>query len=143
MACERKTKLTILSEIDNLTEGGASVDDVERTEITAQGTSLVRDGALLISYSTEENGERTDTEITVTEDTVTVRREGAAEHEFVFREGFTHRTVYRVGAYAFDAEVRAKRIRNNIALEGGRLDLFYSMVIGGAEKRVRMKIISE
>ena len=69
-------------------------------------------------------------------------RSGDVQSELVFIEGATTASVYRVGPYAFDAEVVASRIRNAMTEDGGRIDIFYRMKIGGAEKSVRMKIVS-
>ena len=137
-----KITLGILSEIDNLSEGGASVGDIERTEFTVTADVGYIDGALLLSYTTAENDVPTKTEIKMYADRAVVTRSGDVTSELVFIEGRTTSSVYRVGPYAFDAEVLATRIRNAMTEDGGRIDIFYRMNIGGAEKTVRMKIVS-
>ena len=137
-----KIRLDILSEIDNLSEGGASVGDVERTEFTVTADVGYKDGALLLSYTTVENDLPTETYIKMYADRAAVTRSGDVQSELVFIEGEKTVSVYRVGPYAFDAEVVATRIRNAMTEEGGRIDIFYRMKIGGAEKSVRMKIVS-
>ena len=134
--------LDILSEIDNLSEGGASVGDTERTEFSAAAEIEYVGGGLSLAYTTTENDIPTRTEIKMLVDRAVVTRSGDVVSELVFIEGVTTRSVYRVGPYAFDAEVTASRIRNAMTEDGGRIDIFYRMKIGGAEKSVRMKIVS-
>ena len=137
-----KITLDILSEIDNLSEGGVSVGDIERAEIAAEAEIEYADGALCLTYTTVENDIPTVTAIKMYRDKAVVTRTGDVVSELVFIEGKATRSVYRVGPYAFDAEVMATRIRNAMTEDGGRIDIFYRMRIGGAEKSVRMKIVS-
>jgi uncharacterized beta-barrel protein YwiB (DUF1934 family) len=58
----------------------------------------------------------------------------------LFEEGLVHSSVYTVSPYSFDVDVTTKKIRNNLTRDTGRLDIHYSMKIGGADKSVRMKI---
>ena len=44
------------------------------------------------------------------------------------------------GDIATSAEKYTKKIRNNMTRDGGRLDIFYSMKIGGVDRAVKMKI---
>ena len=57
-----------------------------------------------------------------------------------FSDGETFNTLYCVGPYSFDMTVRTKRIRNSLTVDGGELQLIYSMNVGGQEKNVRMRI---
>ena len=75
-------------------------------------------------------------------DRAEVTRTGDVVSALTFIEGKRTASVYRVGPYAFDAEVVATRIRNAMTEDCGRIDIFYRMKIGGAEKSVRMKIVS-
>lgn len=139
---KKKITLDILSEIDNLSEGGVSVGDIERTELSAEAEIGYEDGALSLSYVTVENDIPTRTEIKMYADRAVVTRTGDVVSALTFIEGKLTSSVYRVGPYAFDAEVMATRIRNAMTEDGGRIDIFYRMKIGGAEKTVRMKIVS-
>ena len=138
----KKITLDILSEIDNLYEGGSSVGDIERQEFTVTADVGYTDGALSLSYVTVENDIPTRTEIKMYEDRAVVTRTGDVVSALTFIEGVPTTSVYRVGPYAFDAEVLATRIRNAMTEDGGRINIFYRMKIGGAEKTVRMKIVS-
>ena len=143
MKTDKQITLQILSEIDNLSDAGASVGDIERTESSLLASiGYTEDGALCLGYSTEENGASVNTEIRIYADRAVVARTGEVESELVFIEGEKTQSIYRVGPYAFDAFVTASRIRNAMTEEGGRIDIFYRMEIGGAKKSVRMKIVS-
>lgn len=139
---KKKITLDILSEIDNLSEGGATVGDIERAEISCAAEIGYSDGALSLSYTTVENDIPTETVIKMYADRAEVTRTGDVVSALTFIEGKLTRSIYRVGPYAFDAEVMATRIRNAMTEDGGRIDIFYRMKIGGAEKSVRMKIVS-
>lgn len=139
---KKKITLDILSEIDNLSEGGATVGDIERAELSVTAEIGYSDGALSLSYTTVENDIPTETVIKMYADRAEVTRTGDVVSALTFIEGELTRSIYRVGPYAFDAEVVATRIRNAMTEDGGRIDIFYRMKIGGAEKSVRMKIVS-
>jgi NADPH:quinone reductase-like Zn-dependent oxidoreductase len=85
-------------------------------------------------------GAKVVTDITVSENAVRVKRVGAVSSDMLFEEGLVHSSVYTVSPYSFDVDVTTKKIRNNLTRDSGRLDIHYSMKIGGADKSVRMKI---
>ena len=58
----------------------------------------------------------------------------------LFREGYTDKSLYQVPPYSFDAVIYTKKIRSTLTKDGGRVDIFYRMTLGGAEKNVRMRI---
>ena len=97
---------------------------------------------ITIAYTDEQECGTTETEITVIEDAVRVMRRGAVESVFNFKEGLTESSLYKSAGYAFDAEIYTRKIRNNLTRVEGSLTIFYDMTVGGAKKRVRMKIIT-
>ena len=131
-------KFSVSSVIENLPDG-----DTEETSVEATGTIAEADSALTLSYSETGEGGKVDTSVKISGDCVTVVRHGAIDSRLVFREGVTESSLYSVGPYSFDASVKTRRIRNELTGDGGRLTLFYTMTVGGAEKRVRMRIIAE
>jgi uncharacterized beta-barrel protein YwiB (DUF1934 family) len=137
LPCEVKIK----SRIENLDASGLPEGDIERTESITEGYyHYDSDGDVLITYAEESEGSRVESEIVCSGGSVTVRRSGATESEFVFSEGVLHHSLYRVPPYAFDAEIMPKRVRVALNDDGGGIDLFYNMKIGGADKAVRMTI---
>lgn len=140
MSVIKEKKFKISSRIDNLLPSGLTDGEPEITEAAYNGYFKVGDGEYILSYTERSEGGRIATDITVAKDTVRVKRVGAVACDMYFEEKVTHRSVYGVSPYSFDAEVTAKRIRNLVNGDGGTAELVYLMRIGGAEKHVRMKI---
>ena len=140
MTVIKEAKIRIGSVIENLGEGGLPEGDPERSATEAVGYLNYRDGDATITYSEQNAEDRVDSEVRVEGDTITVVRRGAVESEMKFSEGVTHRSLYRVGPYAFDAEVTTRKIRRELSSDGGKIELYYNMKIGGADKSARMKI---
>ena len=106
----------------------------------AQGFLHCRDGLILLTYSEKGEGGEVYSEILVKDGGVRVKRKGAIESDLYFEEGCEHKSLYSVPPYKFDACVTTRRIRNTLTEDGGMLDLFYNMKIGGADKSARMRI---
>ena len=135
-----EAKIKITSAISELDSSGLTVGEEEKNENETTCFYHLFEDKILISYSEESEGGRIDSEIAVTENTVTVKRTGALESEFVFEDGAVHHSLYKIPPYAFDATVTTKKIRRNLSPDGGTLDLHYVLSIGGADKAARMKI---
>ena len=128
----------VSSEIENFDNG---TREVERTESLNQGfLHIYDDSTALVTYSEKTDGGSLTTEISVKGDTVTVSRSGAIESKMEFCQGKTHKSVYSIPPYRFDAEVEAEKVDVKIAAEKGRIELKYKMRIGGAERLAAMKI---
>ena len=130
----KEMKIKVVSEITNLSPSGAPEGEPEISEERAEAFLHFSDGELLISYRTDSEGGEVTTDITVRDGRVLVVRRGAVGCDFLFEEGKEHRSVCSVGPYSFDASVMARRIRLGIGEYGGRIDLYYGMNIGGADK---------
>ena len=137
-------KLIIESSIENLDENGLSVGDIEKTVSEAQGRYKFSEQSVILLYHEKSDGGDIRSEISYKDGVLTVKRSGAIESCLQFKEGESHRSIYSIPPYQFDAEVKARRIRVGLDENGGAIDLIYNMKIGGAEKSARMKIwISE
>ena len=140
MAIIKEKKFKISSVIENLLPSGLVDGEPERTDISPEGFLKISEGGYEITYTEQTEGGKVISDITVSENTVRVKRVGAVSSDMLFDVGRTHASVYTVSPYSFDVEVTAKKIRNNLTRDTGRLDIHYSMKIGGADKAVRMKI---
>ena len=136
----KRVSLKIESVIDNLTPEGLPEGEAEKSVTQSVGTLRISDGRTSLTYteSTEQGEIRT--MIVCLGGQVSVSREGAIVSELCFTEGETHRSIYEIPPFKFDADVRAKRVRVNITESEGLIDLLYNMTIGGAEKAARMRI---
>ncbi len=134
--------LKISSVIDNLSDSGLTEGEPERSEITPTAVISSEDELIKIEYYENTEGGRVDSEITLEGKGVTVVRRGAVVSEMKFSEGLLHKSLYSVPPYSFDTEVYTKKIRNGFTAEGGKIDIFYTMKIGGQDKAVKMRIES-
>lgn len=139
VATEKKVKIYIRSTVEELGESGLA-ESSESSEEKLLGSLWAVDEALTLSYKGSTEGGEVLSEIIICGGSVAVRRRGAISSELIFTEGVEHSSLYSVGQYSFDASVTAKRIRNSLTPEGGSLGLIYEMTVGGAKKRVNMRI---
>ena len=135
----KEVKIYIESTVEEIDDAGLT-ESSEKTESRANGKIEKTDSEIRISYSETEESVTTNTLVKVSNGEVTVRRDGGVEYEFLFKEGLKTTSVYCVPPYTFDSEIYTRKIRSSITEEDGEISLFYDMTIGGAKKRVRMKI---
>ena len=140
MAIIKEKTFKIISEIENYDEGGNPSGELEKHESVCRGFLKITDEELAISYAEQTENGKTVSDITVTKDGIRVKRCGALTSNMLFSEGVTDKSLYEVAPYAFDVEIFTRKIRNSLTKNGGRIDIFYNMKIGGADKSVRMKI---
>ena len=138
-----KLSITVNSVIDNLTDSGLPDGDPEINIFTTEAQLAVSERGMRLSFSETEEGQTTTSALYINDLGIRLVKRGAIESEMTFNEGETTTSLYRVGPYAFDIDVRTKRIRNAISENGGELQLIYSMNIGGQEKNVRMKFTAK
>lgn len=135
-----KVLVKIESVIENIGAAGLPEGDAERSVSEVDGIFAYSDGEIIINYTEDGEGGRVISEIRAYPELVCVKRSGAIESELHFKEGEEHLSVYSVPPYKFDACVKTRRIRRALTEDGGSLELFYNMKIGGADKSARMKI---
>jgi len=140
MAFIKEMKFTVSSVIENLTPAGLPDGEPERTSLTAEGFYKINGDAYEITYTEMTEGGKVISTIIIDGKGVRVIRRGAVDSEMVFIEGESHSSVYTVSPYSFDTTVSCRKIRSALGKDGGRLDIFYGMNIGGADKSVRMRI---
>lgn len=136
----KKARIKIESTIEDPNTPGTSDGEIEKTESETDGIYRYSNDEAVVTYKEMSEGGEISTRISFITDTVCVRREGAIESCFFFKEGETNISLYSIPPYKFDAEIFAKKVRVNLSAEGGFIDLIYNMKIGGAEKTARMKI---
>lgn len=140
MAEEIRMTLTVNSVIDNLDDSGLPDGEPEINIFTTDGTLTVSDRGMRLAFTEESEGQKTNSALYVTDGRVILKKRGAVESDMTFAEGEESVSVYRVGPYAFDMQIKAKRVRNSLTDAGGEIGLIYSMNVGGQEKSVRLKI---
>ena len=135
MSVIKDKKFKVASVIEN--EGDEAR---EKSESGVFGTLKISEDSYGISYAETCEGVSTKTFITIKDGEVRVKRLGGVESDFLFAEGVSNTSLYRIPPYAFDAVVTAKKISFDIKEEMGSLYILYLLKIGGAEKNVELKI---
>ena len=140
MAFVKEVTLLVKSTIENIEDGITDHSRDEITETTVSGFMKPIEDGFFLTYSEDGEGGRTVSDITATSAGIRVRRIGAVVSDMYFEVGVEHTSIYEIPPYKFDMVVEATKIRNSLTLGSGILDLFYKMNIGGATKKVRLKI---
>ena len=140
MANSKACTLKITSNVINLGEDGHPEGEIEKDEFTAQGFIKTDCGITELSYKEAREGAKILCEVKVKNGSIEVKRRGDVVCDMVFVAEKTHKPVYRVPPFSFDMEILTSRVESTIENVGGAISLFYTMKIGGAEKRCRMKI---
>ena len=140
MAFVKEVTLLVKSTIENIEDGVTDHSLDEITETTVCGFMKPTEDGFFLTYSEDGEGGRTVCDITTTQNSVRVRRIGSVVSDLCFEVGVEHTSIYEIPPYKFDMVVEATKIRNSLTLGSGVLDLFYKMNVGGATKKVRLKI---
>lgn len=131
--------IKITSIVEELDSAGLATSD-ERSEECAPCTVEKTGDTLSVSFTEVSEGGQASATVTLLDGCLTVHRCGAIESTLTFREGESYKTLYKIPPYAFDMTVTTKRLAVNMTEEGGEVSVLYLMSIGGADKRVRMRI---
>lgn len=135
----KDVKIEIDSLIEDLDDSGLTVDS-SKTSTSSEGKMKIGVDSFFIFYTEDGENGKTESEIAITGDTVSVRREGTLKCDFLFSEGKTTSSIYSVGQYSFDSEIYTRKIRTSFSENGGEISLIYDMTLGGAKKKTKMKI---
>jgi uncharacterized beta-barrel protein YwiB (DUF1934 family) len=138
----KEVSLTVSSEITPIDRDGLALDDAETEKTETKTSAFMKiDGNIIsIYYLEEKEGAKVNTDIEISADAVRVLRRGAIESDFLFRVGEAHSSVYSIPPYSFDSEIKTKKIRNGIDVNGGAVTIFYDMSIGKDLRAVKMRI---
>ena len=85
--------------------------------------------------------EGTTTTFTVTDQRVELERTGAVQSQMVFEKGKKDISLYNVGFGALTIGVKARRLKNELGPNGGRLEISYGIEIGEEVKGLNSFII--
>lgn len=111
--------------------------------IVTDGTMKTVGDTVYLSYEESEISgmEGTTTTFEVKQDHVVLRRTGAIESKMVFEKGKKDISLYNVGFGAMTIGVQARRLKNELGPEGGRLEISYGIEIGEQIKGLNSFII--
>ena len=143
MALAKKIKLNISSVIENLDDAGLPEGDLERDSISCSGELISSPAEITISYLEKREGGEVNCTVGYSPLGVAVKRSGSVESEMRFAPGKIYKTLYKVPPFSFDMTIETLRITGALSEIGGEITLFYKMTVGGASKKVKMKIAAE
>lgn len=92
----------------------------------------------VLEYINKEQSCRT--KVVVDAFSVTVTHTGAVETTMVFKNGYTYQSNYGLEYGDIDMEIRTERIFVDVNAEGGSIELWYDLVLGGNESGAKMII---
>lgn len=107
----------------------------ETDDFCVSGTMKKTSNGLRIEY-TEDNSDTTTIIDAYNDDTVSVNRVGPINSHMVFADGKAHTCIYNTGFFPVHMRIRTKSLKSSLTMDGGRLDVDYTVEIVGnlAEK---------
>ena len=141
MARIYEMNITVSSVIENLDDFELVLGEAEKSEIKAPCFLKLDGDTAVISYTEKNENGKTLTEITINNNTVSVKKRGDINTNMIFAEKEITKTIYSIPPFSFDAEIYTRKIRSTISSSGGKLELFYSITVGGAKKNTVLKAV--
>ena len=77
------------------------------------------------------------------DDSLTVRKKGDVNCEMIFSTAKKHTFLYKLSGFSFDAEILTHHLYNDLNESGGRIDIVYTIILGGQEQKISMQILAE
>ncbi len=102
----------------------------EIDDFSVSGTMKTTKHGLRIEY-TEDNSETTTTIDTFKDEMVSVNRVGPINSHLVFADGKAHTCICNTGYFPVHMRVRTKSLNNSLSMDGGKLDIAYTIEIVG------------
>lgn len=105
----------------------------DRTELVTEGRFFVEEGAFRLQYEESEltGMEGTTTEFLVAGSQVVLSRRGSVVSRMVFEKGQRSHSLYQTPYGSMDLDIYTTILSNALTAQGGRLDLCYTIAIGG------------
>ncbi len=109
----------------------------ETDDFTVAGTMKKTKGGFRIEFN-EENSVTTIID-TFEDSTVSVNRLGPINSHMVFADGKAHTCICNTGFFPLQMRVRTKKLENSLTMEGGKLDIDYTVeIVGNLAERNRL-----
>ncbi len=104
--------------------------DILRSELEASGILYKNDDAYVIEY--DDTQQACHTKVVVDAVSVCVIHTGSVQSTMLFKNNYLHKSSYGIEYGDMDMEVRTDRIFVDINLQGGSIELWYELVLGGS-----------
>lgn len=99
-------------------------------DFIVSGTLKKTKGGFQIEFN-EENDTVTTTIDTYEDEMVTLNRVGPINSHMVFADGKAHTCICNTGHFPLQMRIRTKKLINSLTIDGGKLDIDYSVEIAG------------
>lgn len=106
-------------------------EEKQTVQIVTEGLMKTVGDMVYLSYEESEvtGMEGTTTTFAVGKDQVTLTRTGSVQSEMVFEKGKKNVSLYNMGFGALTIGVKARRLKNDLGPDGGRLEISYGIEI--------------
>lgn len=121
-----------------VSHNGEAKQKSESDSFTVSGTMKKTKGGYRIEFN-EENNTVTTTIDTFEDNMVSVNRVGQVNTHMVFADGKAHTCICNTGIFPLQMRVRTKKLTNSLSMQGGKLDIDYSVeIVGNLAERNRL-----
>ncbi len=118
-------------------------EEKQTVQIVTEGVMKTEGEMVYLSYEESEmtGMEGTTTTFAVGKDNVVLTRTGAVQSQMVFEKGKQNVGLYDMGFGALTIGVKARRLKNELGPDGGRLEVSYGIEIGDLARGLSSFII--
>lgn len=105
--------------------------DPDETELMTEGTMVLTEDGMVLSYEESEltGMEGTTTTFEVKGPRVTLTRSGAVNSQMVFEEGRQHTSLYETPFGELSVDIQTSELRHNLSERGGLMEIKYSIAV--------------
>ncbi len=108
-------------------------NDESCIELKTYGSFAIKNDKFYIFYSEEdENGQKTDTMIKVSESTCVLKRSGAVNNRMVIEVGKRNSCLYSTPMGEMVLDIYGEQVNSQLNEQGGKLSLIYTLNINSA-----------
>ena len=129
MTSIEENKLPVLLSI----RGEQYFDDIDpdETELMTEGTMVLTEDGMVLSYEESEltGMEGTTPTFEVKGPRVTLTRSGAVNSQMVFEEGRQHTSLYETPFGELSVDIQTSELRHNLSERGGLMEIKYSIAV--------------
>ncbi len=125
---------------NDLARRGIKPDEPETDDFRVSGTMKNTKGGFQIRY-TEEDGAVTTLIDVFADQTVAVNRLGPMNSHMVFADGKSHTCICNTGFFPLQMRVRTNKLENTLSMEGGKLDIDFTVeIVGNLAEKNRLTV---
>ena len=105
--------------------------DPDETELMTEGTMVLTEDGMVLSYEESEltGMEGTTTTFEVKGPRVTLTRSGAVNSQMVFEEGWQHTSLYETPFGELSVDIQTSELKHNLSERGGLMEIKYSIAV--------------